>query len=166
MPVRVTLERDGDRRIVVWRIASANELGHDRRSDRAANQLLAHDDFSAIPDHIRALAVGVMHRDGSVVSIGEGEVFLVTTYAPDRAPSLPDIGAPYEEPVHAEVVTTTSTRSSGRAFLVERVVECGAVVGSRRSEGDPVVVDQPLRDIPARDDAYEVARLRNDENVV
>ncbi|MEO8704314.1 MAG: phosphotransferase [Kofleriaceae bacterium] len=81
-PVRVTLEHAGDRRVVVWRIASANEFGHDRRSDRAANQLLAYDDFSTIPDHIRPLDVGVMHRDGSMASIGEGEVFLLTTYAP------------------------------------------------------------------------------------
>src|SRR5260221_9253931 len=36
MPVRIVMTDRGERRELVWRVASANEFGHDRRADRAA----------------------------------------------------------------------------------------------------------------------------------
>jgi hypothetical protein len=81
-PVRIVLEGPGDRVDLVWRVAGRDEFGHDRRADRAANQLLAFDDFTHIPQHIRAIDVGAIRDDGTLVSIGAGELYLITTYAP------------------------------------------------------------------------------------
>jgi hypothetical protein len=83
MPVRITLrDRLEAEREVVWRVASPNEFGHDRRSDRAAEALLAYDDFARIPAHVAALDVGAIRADGELVSIRDcGELYLVTTYA-------------------------------------------------------------------------------------
>jgi len=81
-PVRVLLEEPaGNRLELVWRVATANEFGHDRRSDRAGNTLLAFDDFARIPRHIVALDVGAITRDGGLVSLQDaGELYLLTTY--------------------------------------------------------------------------------------
>jgi hypothetical protein len=81
-PIRVTLrEPAGWRRDVVFRTAIPNEFGHDRRSDRAEELLLAHDVFDTIPDHVRALDVGAIAGDGRLVSLrGTGEFYLVTEW--------------------------------------------------------------------------------------
>jgi phosphotransferase family enzyme len=81
-PVRVTLGRADERLELVWRVASANEFGHDRRSDRAANTLLAFDDFARIPQHVRPIDVGAIGPEGELISIRDaGELYLITTYA-------------------------------------------------------------------------------------
>lgn len=84
LPVRVTLaDRTGRRRDVVWRTASSNEFGHDRRADRAAGMLQAFEDFAATPRHVHALDVGLVTRDGALVSVRDGEeAYLVTEFAP------------------------------------------------------------------------------------
>ena len=81
-PLLVTL-RDGKvQRQLVFRTASPNDFGHDRRADRAANLLLAHDTFAAIPNHIRALDVGAIAGDGTLVSLHDsGEFYLLTSFA-------------------------------------------------------------------------------------
>ena len=82
-PVRVVLaDERGDTIDRVWRTASANEFGHDRRSDRAAEALLAFDDFPRLPDHIEAIDVGAIRANGELVSLRDaGELYLITTYA-------------------------------------------------------------------------------------
>lgn len=81
-PIRLVLDDHGERRELVWRVASANDLGHDRRADRAAEILLAHDDFATIPAHVRAIDVGAVGADGELISLRDaGELYLVTTYA-------------------------------------------------------------------------------------
>ena len=84
MPVRIVLaDQAGGRLELVWRVASANPFGHDRRADRAAAMLLAFDDFPRIPSHVQALDVGAIRGDGELVSIRDaGELYLITTYAP------------------------------------------------------------------------------------
>lgn len=82
-PVRLVLDDRGHRRELVWRVAEPNDFGHDRRADRAAEILLAHDDFSAIPSHVLPIDVGAIRSDGELVSLHDaGELYLVTTYAP------------------------------------------------------------------------------------
>jgi streptomycin 6-kinase len=67
---------------LVWRTASPNEFGHNRRADRAAEAVLAFDDFSQIPDHIAAIDVGAVRSNGELVSLRDaGEHYLITTYA-------------------------------------------------------------------------------------
>jgi hypothetical protein len=82
LPVRIEL-RDGDTaRQLVWRVASANEFGHDRRADRAAVMVQAYEDFARIPRHVQAVDLGVI-RGGELVSTRDAtEPYLITTYAP------------------------------------------------------------------------------------
>jgi len=83
-PVRlVTADREGRPHQFVFRVAGANEFGHDRRSDRAAETLLAYDGFSEIPNHVVPVDVGAVHSSGRLVSLTDTrELYLVTTYAP------------------------------------------------------------------------------------
>jgi hypothetical protein len=83
-PARITLRaRDGSQQIVVWRTLAPNELGHERRSDRAQQMLLAFDTFDRIPGHVRALDVGAMLPNGQLMSLRRsGEFYLVTSWAP------------------------------------------------------------------------------------
>jgi hypothetical protein len=83
LPVRIVLSEGGVRRVVVWRVASANVFGHDRRADRAAAMVQAFEDFAQIPRHVRALDLGVILASGELASTREGtEHYLITTYAP------------------------------------------------------------------------------------
>lgn len=82
-PIRLVLDDRGQRRVLVWRTAAANDFGHDRRSDRAGETFLAYDDFAAIPDHVHPVDLGAIRADGSLVSLRDSsELYLVTTYAP------------------------------------------------------------------------------------
>lgn len=65
----------------VVRTASANEFGHDRRADRAAELLLAFDTFDAIPEHVRVLDVGAVTPAGPRSLADADELYLVTTFA-------------------------------------------------------------------------------------
>jgi hypothetical protein len=81
LPVRVTLaDEAGDTLELVWRVASANPFGHDRRADRAGAMILAYDDFAQISRNVEAVDVGAIRPDGELVSI-RGEPYLITTYA-------------------------------------------------------------------------------------
>src|SRR5690348_1436277 len=78
-PLKVTLRRgDGSRWTCVFHTASSNEFGHDRRSDRALQQLLAFDTFAAVPRHVRALDVGAISPEGLLSLADAQEHFLVT----------------------------------------------------------------------------------------
>jgi hypothetical protein len=86
IPIRIDVEADGQRRSFVLHGSSANQFGHDRRADRAAELLLAADTFASIPRHTRALDVGAFRRDGSSVSLlDSGEFYLLTEFAPGTA---------------------------------------------------------------------------------
>lgn len=81
-PVRVTLTRGGEVHELVWRVATPDEFGHDRRADRAASLLLAYDDFGRTPAHVAPIDVGVIGADGALLSIREGgEPYLLTEFA-------------------------------------------------------------------------------------
>ena len=81
-PVRLVVDDHGVRHELVWHVAAANEFGHDRRADRAAEILLAHDDFAAIPNHVQPIDVGAVGANGALISLrNAGELYLVTTYA-------------------------------------------------------------------------------------
>jgi hypothetical protein len=85
VPVRIVLDDGGVRRELVWRVASANEFGHDRRADRAAAMVQAFDDFAAMPAHVRAVDLGVIRAGGELLSTRDAtEHYLITTYAPGQ----------------------------------------------------------------------------------
>lgn len=81
-PLKITLRApDGSKRFLVFRTATANEFGHDRRSDRAQAMLLAFDTFGEVPKHVRALDVGAIKADGKLQSLRDaGEFYLLTTF--------------------------------------------------------------------------------------
>jgi Ser/Thr protein kinase RdoA (MazF antagonist) len=83
-PMRVELVLpDGGRRDVVFHVAGANDFGHDRRSDRAQQILLAWDTFGLVPRHVQALDVGAIAEGGSLVPLDRaGELYLITSWAP------------------------------------------------------------------------------------
>ncbi len=82
-PLRVEVkDARGAARTLVFRTATSNIFGHDRRADRAAGMLLAFDSFADIPNHVRALDVGVILRDGTLRSVADGgEFYLLTGFA-------------------------------------------------------------------------------------
>src|SRR4051794_22084228 len=82
-PVKIVLAGDaGDRVELVWHVAAANAFGPDRRADRAADAFLAYDDFSQIPDHVRAIDVGAVQSDGDLVSLRDArELYVISEYA-------------------------------------------------------------------------------------
>jgi aminoglycoside phosphotransferase (APT) family kinase protein len=83
-PVRLVLaDARGGRRELVWHTASANEFGHDRRADRAAEMIQAFDDFARIPRHTRAIDVGFVGRGDALISVRDGdEAYLITEFIP------------------------------------------------------------------------------------
>ncbi|HEU4730208.1 MAG TPA: phosphotransferase [Kofleriaceae bacterium] len=82
MPVRIVISEGGVQRDLVWRVASANPYGHDRRSDRAAAMVQAFDDFANTPQHVQAVDLGVMGKNGELTSTRDAtELYLITTYA-------------------------------------------------------------------------------------
>lgn len=85
LPVRITLIDRGTKRELVWRVASSNEFGHDRRSDRAAGMIQAFDDFAQMPRHVRPVDLGVIGTRGDLISIADAtEHYLITTFASGR----------------------------------------------------------------------------------
>lgn len=82
LPVRVELRDGGATRQLVWRVASANEFGHDRRADRAAVMVQAFEDFARIPRHVQAVDLGVIRGDALVSTRDATEHYLITSYAP------------------------------------------------------------------------------------
>ncbi len=81
-PLRLWLRRGGQLEQCVFHLASSNPFGHDRRSDRALEQLLAFDTFGLVPKQVSALDVGALREDGGLVSLsGSEEFFLLSAWA-------------------------------------------------------------------------------------
>lgn len=89
-PLRVRVrDAGGARRDLVLHTELPNQFGHDRRADRAADMLLAHDTAASIPRHAPVLDVGAIGTDGHLYSLrGTGEFYLLTEWVP---------GVPYIE---------------------------------------------------------------------
>jgi hypothetical protein len=82
VPLRLEVDERGRRRTLVLHFARADEFGHDRRSDRAQQMLLAWDTFGEIPRHAPAIDVGAV-AGGRLVSLRDaGEFWLLTEWAP------------------------------------------------------------------------------------
>lgn len=83
LPMRIVLREGEARRELVWRVAAANDFGHDRRADRAAGAIQAFDDFAQMPQHVKAVDLGVIGADQALTSIRDAtEHYLITTFAP------------------------------------------------------------------------------------
>jgi streptomycin 6-kinase len=68
-------------RTVVFHTARPDDFGHDRRSDRTGNLLLAYDTFGKLPHHVAAIDMGLVRGDGSLASLADtGEPYLITSW--------------------------------------------------------------------------------------
>ncbi|WP_437731207.1 aminoglycoside phosphotransferase family protein [Sorangium sp. So ce1335] len=83
VPRRITVaRRDGATQRLVLHTSTADTFGHERRSDRAAEMLLAFDTFGSIPAHVQIVDVGTLTSDRRFLSLVDaGEFYLLTTYA-------------------------------------------------------------------------------------
>lgn len=84
-PVKLVVKHPDEREeILVFRTASADRFGHDWRSDRAAEMLLAYDTFEQIPNHITPIDVGAIEASGATtISVrGTNEFYLLTSFVP------------------------------------------------------------------------------------
>ncbi|HET9624793.1 MAG TPA: phosphotransferase [Kofleriaceae bacterium] len=84
VPTRVVLiDGKGKRRELVWRTASSNPFGHDRRADRVAGIVQSFDDFAVSPHHVAAIDLGFVQRDGAILSCRDSdEPYMITTFSP------------------------------------------------------------------------------------
>ncbi len=128
-------DRAGQVHEVVFRTAGADEFGHDRRADRAANLLLAFDTFAAMPDHVRALDVGFEAPGGLRTLRDCGEPYIVTTYAEGR--------------LYAEDLRRIAAERSATAFDLERCDALAAWLAALHAERipDPVAWRRAVRDL-------------------
>lgn len=86
----------GEQRKLVFRTQRADDFGHDRRADRAAEALLAYDTGGEIPRHAGVIDVGAILPGGRVHSLRDaGELYWVTDFVPGEvyAEDLRRIGA-------------------------------------------------------------------------
>ncbi len=85
-PLRITVaDSEGEEQLLVFRTATANDFGHDRRADRAEQMLLSYDTFGRIPRHVPALDVGAIRADGRLISVADcGEFYLLTAFVPGQ----------------------------------------------------------------------------------
>ena len=86
-PIRIEVrESNGRHRTLVFHTEKANDFGHDRRADRAANAILAFDTFPRIPGHVRPLDLGALEKGtGRLRSLADvDEFFVITEFAPGR----------------------------------------------------------------------------------
>ncbi len=133
--VRVS-DAAGAPHVLVFRTSTADEYGHDRRADRAAEALLAYDTFGLIPHHIRAIDVGAIGGDGRLVSLrGAGEPYLLTTYAPGR--------------LYADDLRRVQREGEARPADLARVTALAACLAELHAEGGgpPAAYTRAVRDL-------------------
>jgi hypothetical protein len=80
-PLRIAVVAGGTRHELVLHTARPDDFGHDRRADRVGNLVLAYDTFGNQPSHVTAIDVGLVRRDGELVSLADTEEpYLLTTW--------------------------------------------------------------------------------------
>ncbi len=123
-PIRLTVtDADSRSHDLVLHTATANDFGHDRRSDRAAEMLLGFDTFAQIPRHTRAIDVGAVGPTGALVSLRDcGEFYLLTEFIE---------GELYAEELRRVARTTAATDEQ-----VERARVLGRYLASLHQRSD------------------------------
>ncbi len=82
---------EGSCRRLVFRTSRSDDFGHDRRSDRAGNALLAFDTSRLLPRQVGAVDVGAIDAVGRLHSLRDaGEFYILTGYA-EGAPYADDL---------------------------------------------------------------------------
>jgi hypothetical protein len=76
-PVKIEFTVDGEPRAAVLNTTSPGPFGHEHMSDRAQMQLWNYGAYNALPNHVRALDVGVTRADGTLSSVRDAEEFFL-----------------------------------------------------------------------------------------
>lgn len=134
-PLRIDVELDGVRRRLVLHTATSNRFGHDRRADRAADAVLAADDFATIPRHVRTLDVGAFRPNEHVSLRGTGEFYVLTEWGE---------GTPYAEDLRR--VAKSGSLADGDVERVERMARYLAALHRERVERE-FARERALRDL-------------------
>ncbi|HRW07235.1 MAG TPA: phosphotransferase [Caldilineaceae bacterium] len=80
-PLLVTCLVNGRYKRYVLQTVAANCFDHQHRSDRAGEVLLSYDTFNELPQHAKAIDVGMITSDHRLISLADGdEFFLLTEY--------------------------------------------------------------------------------------
>jgi hypothetical protein len=107
-PLRVELQwPKGARCGVVFHTLRPDDFGHDRRADRVGNLVLAYDTFGKLPHHVHAIDVGLVRKDGALVSLATTEEpYLLTSWAEGTlyAEELRNAEGTESEIAHAEAL--------------------------------------------------------------
>jgi hypothetical protein len=134
VPLKVTVrDATGDLHRLVFHTERPDEFGHDRRADRVQAVVLAYDTFGRIPGHVRALDAGVVSRDGAIVSIGDGEPFLLTTWA--------------DGTIYAEDLRRVAREGVGPRDLRRVDLLADHLAGLHRQEQAPAIYARAVRDL-------------------
>ncbi|MGE0320830.1 MAG: phosphotransferase family protein [Polyangiaceae bacterium] len=127
----------GEERRLVFHTAAPNAFGHDRRSDRALEMLLAYDTFALVPHHAGACDVGAIAKSGdALVSLRDtGEFYLLSDFVPGH--------------VYADELRSIATRGSLEARDQELV---GALVDTlvdihEEKLDNPIAYQRAIRDL-------------------
>lgn len=120
-PLRIDVELEGRQRRFVLHTATSNRFGHDRRADRAADAVLAADDFDTIPRHVRTLDVGAFRPESHVSLRGTGEFYVLTEWGE---------GTPYAEDLRR--IARTGSLADGDVARVETMARYLAALHRER----------------------------------
>lgn len=135
-PLRVEAQlQDGSTRGFVFHTASPDVFGHDRRSDRAQEMLLAFDTFERIPRHSRAIDVGAICQ-GQLRSLRDaGEFYLLSEFVPGR--------------VYADDLREIARRGHALDSDRQRVIELADLLVEIHAEKhtSPLVYTRAVRDL-------------------
>lgn len=100
-PLLIEYVKHGQPQRAVLNTIAASSFGHERRSDRAADLLLAHETYNSLPDHAQSVDIGAFTADGGLISLGEaGEFFQVVEFV---------TGEPYAHDLQRIAETGTHT---------------------------------------------------------
>lgn len=80
-PLLVEYTQNEHRHRLVLQTIAPSSFGHERRSDRAGDLLLAHETFNSLPSHVRSLDVGAFKDNNVPISLGKtGEFFQIVEF--------------------------------------------------------------------------------------
>lgn len=80
-PILVTYKRQDTLNRAVFSTVAANHFGHEDRADRVAEIIRSYEIYNTLPQHVRALDIGILARGNNLQSLaGGGEFFLLTEH--------------------------------------------------------------------------------------
>ncbi|MCX8191976.1 MAG: hypothetical protein N3F06_04130 [Nitrososphaerales archaeon] len=98
VPLLVTFSIEGVRRqVVISSMRIDRGFGHDYRSDRVSNLILAYDTWNKLPKHARVFDIGGFRKDGGLLSLGEVEEFFILEEKVEGREYIHDLERIYSE---------------------------------------------------------------------